>query len=399
MPERRFFSGEPGAIMAPDCFPTVAAPDGRGEENSMSELLFSPFRLGALELPSRIVMAPMTRCRTSQPGDIPNRLMGEYYAQRAGAGLIVSEATQISRQGQGYSWTPGLYTAAQVEGWQGVTDQVHRAGGRIFAQLWHVGRMSHSVFHAGALPVAPTALAPDAQGCGAGGGGQGHLLACPGPRELRPEGIHGIVLDYRRAALNALEAGFDGVEIHGANGYLIDQFLRTTSNRRQDDYGGSRENRARFLLEVTRAVAEAVGPSRTGVRLAPYITARNMNCPDIIPTILYAAGELDALKLAYLHLSEADWDDAPTVPEAFRQDLRQAFHGAIVVAGRYDRARAEAVLAAGYADLVAFGRPFIANPDLPRRLEENLPLAQPDPATLFGGGEQGYTSYPGYFPA
>ncbi|HRD50076.1 MAG: alkene reductase [Candidatus Competibacter sp.] len=365
----------------------------------MSEqLLFKPFALGNIDLPSRIVMCPMTRCRTTQPGDIPNALMAEYYAQRASAGLIVSEATQISRQGQGYSFTPGIYSKAQINGWRQVTDAVHAAGGRMFLQLWHVGRMSHPSFHDGQPPVAPSALRPDAQVWIVGEDGVGRMVDCPVPRALEIAELAGIVEDFRRAAANAMAAGFDGVEIHGANGYLIDQFLRSTSNRRTDSYGGSIENRVRFLDEVAHAVVAEAGAERTGVRLAPFITARGMACPEIIPAILEAARRLTALRIAYLHLSEADWDDAPQVPDEFRHELRHRFGGAIIVAGRYDQARAEAFLKAGLADLVAFGRPFIANPDLPARFANRWPLAAFDPATLFGGDRRGYADYPCYHP-
>lgn len=356
--------------------------------------LASPFTLGALSLPNRIVMAPMTRCRTTQPGNVPNALMATYYAQRAGAGLIVTEATQISPQGQGYSFTPGIHAPEQIAGWRRVTHAVHAAGGRIFLQLWHVGRMSHPSFHPDGRPVAPSAIAPQAQVWVAGPDGVGGMVDCPVPRALETAEIAGIVDDYRRAAANAIAAGFDGVEIHSANGYLIDQFLRTTSNHRTDRYGGSLANRVRFLQEVAEAVAGEIGGARTGVRLAPYITARGMDCPEIIPAILEAARTLDALGLAYLHLSEADWDDARQVPDDFRRALRDRWRGAVIVAGRYTRARAEAALAAGFADLVAFGRPFIANPDLPARLVHDRPLADFDPATLFGGDATGYTTYP-----
>ena len=361
----------------------------------MSEsTLFQPFSLGGLSLPNRVVMAPMTRARSSQPGNVPNALMADYYAQRASAGLIVSEATQISPQGQGYSYTPGIHTEAQVQGWRLVTDAVHAAGGRIVLQLWHVGRMSHALFQGGQAPVAPSALAPDARVWVVGDDGVGRMVDCPQPRALGTEEIAGIVEDYRQAALRAMQAGFDGVEIHGANGYLIDQFLRTTSNQRSDAYGGSRQGRMRFLLEVAKAVTDAIGAPRVGVRLAPAITARNMACPDIIPTILEAAQALSDMGVAYLHLAEADWDDAPQVPEAFRHALRSAFAGRLIVAGRYDQARGQAMLDSGLADLIAFGRPFIANPDLPQRLRLGQPLAGFDPDTLFGGAAQGYTSYP-----
>ncbi len=355
--------------------------------------LFQPLQLGELELPNRIVMSPMTRSRTTQPGDVPNMMMAAYYAQRASAGLIVTEATQISRQGQGYSFTPGIYSDAQVQGWRGVTDAVHAAGGRIVLQLWHVGRMSHASFHADGLPVAPSALAPNAQVWAVGTDGVGRMVDCPLPRAMSANDIGAVIDDFRRGAHNAMRAGFDGVEIHGANGYLIDQFLRTTSNHRSDGYGGEMAARVRFADEVATAVAAEVGAVRTGIRLSPFITQRNMACPEIIPTILHLARRLDAIGLGYIHLSEADWEDAPQILEDFRRALRQAYQGRVIVAGKYDPARAESILRAGLADLVAFGRPFIANPDLPRRYAEHLPLSAFDPRTLFGGDERGYTDY------
>jgi N-ethylmaleimide reductase len=341
----------------------------------------------------------MTRCRTTQPGDVPNALMAEYYAQRASAGLIISEATQISPQGQGYSFTPGIHSAAQIAGWRLVTNAVHAAGGRIFLQLWHVGRMSHAVFHDGQPPVAPSALTPDAQVWIVGDDGIGRMVDCPTPQALETREIAAIVDDFRHGAANAMAAGFDGVEIHGANGYLIDQFLRSTSNHRDDAYGGTIGNRVRLLHEVARAVADQIGADRVGVRLSPYITARNMACPEIIPAILQAAGCLDALGIAYIHLSEADWDDAPQIPEEFRHELGRVFGGALIVAGRYDQASAEKIIDRGLAELVAFGRPFIANPDLPARLGNGWPLADFDGGSLFGGDKRGYTSYPAFQPS
>jgi N-ethylmaleimide reductase len=362
-----------------------------------SSPLFRPLQLGPLALPSRIVMAPMTRARSSQPGDVPNALMAQYYAQRASAGLIVTEATQISRQGQGYSFTPGIYSDAQVDGWRRVTDAVHAEGGRMVLQLWHVGRMSHASFHADGLPVAPSAIAPQAQVWVAGDDGVGRMVDSPVPRALSVQDIQGVIGDFRRAAANAMRAGFDGVEIHGANGYLVDQFLRTTSNQRTDAYtGATLEGRTRFALEVATAVASEAGAERTGMRLAPFITQRGMDCPEIIPTMLHLARQLDATGLAYLHLVEADWADAPQIPDAFRTALRQAYQGRVIVAGGYDAARASQVLSDGFADLVAFGRPFIANPDLPRRLADGLPLAAFDAKALFGGDARGYSDYAAY---
>lgn len=359
-----------------------------------SSTLFSPLTFGDFKIPHRVVMAPMTRSRSAQPGNVPTESMATYYAQRAGAAFIVSEATQITPQGQGYSFTPGIYSAEQVAGWRGVTDAVHAAGGRMVLQLWHVGRMSHPVFQQGQAPVAPSALAPNAQVWIVDEHGQGGMVDCPVPRALTVSEIRAIVNDYYTAAANALAAGFDGVEIHAANGYLIDSFLRSGSNLRTDAYGGSIEKRLRFLDEVTDAVTDAVGAARVGVRLSPHITQRGMHCPDMIVTTLKAARRLSDKGIAYLHFAEADWDDAPPVPESFRRDVRRAFGGAVGVAGGYTEARAQAVIRAGWADWVAFGRPFIANPDLPARLRNHLPLTVPDTHTLFGGDERGYTDYP-----
>lgn len=365
-----------------------------------SSLLFTPTVLAGFNVPSRVVMAPMTRARSAQPGDVPGVMNATYYAQRASAALVVTEATQISPQGKGYSFTPGIYSDEQVRGWREVTRAVHAANGHIFLQLWHVGRMSHQDFHGGALPVAPSAVAFEGKIWMADPAtGVGAMVDCPVPRALTHDEIAAIVADYRKGARNAMLAGFDGVEIHGANGYLIDQFLRTTSNVRTDEYGGSRTNRLRFLKEVVSAVADEAGAGRTGIRLAPFLTQRGMACPDILPTILEASAYLQDCGLAYIHLVEADWGDAPEVPEDFRQALRARFTQPIIVAGNYDKARAEWVLSNGYADFVAFGRPFIANPDLPARLRENLPLAQLNGKTLFGGGEQGYTDYPAWSSA
>jgi len=361
----------------------------------MISALFTNTRLGSMSLPNRIVMAPMTRSRSSQPGNVPNAMMADYYAQRASAGLIVTEATQISCQGQGYSFTPGIHTREQIEGWRLVTDAVHRNGGRIFLQLWHVGRMSHESFHADGMPVAPSALAPNAQVWVANPEtGQGGMENAPVPRALETSEIADVVDAFRQAAANAMIAGFDGVEIHGANGYLIDQFLRRSSNLRTDSYGGSQENRMRFLLDVAAAVATEAGAGRTGIRVSPYITQRDMADDEITEVILKAARELDRIGLAYIHLSEADWDDAPQVPASFRHALRSSYSGNIIVAGRYTRERGETLLSKGLADLVAFGRPFIANPDLPIRLRESLPLADFDASTLFGGSNRGYGDYP-----
>ncbi|OJI48909.1 alkene reductase [Vibrio vulnificus] len=356
--------------------------------------LFEPTQLKHLDLQNRVVMAPMTRARTSQPGNIPNAMMATYYKQRASAGLIISEATQISDDSQGYSFTPGVYTDEQVAGWKSVTQAVKSQGAAMFCQLWHVGRVSHPVFQKGAQPIAPSALAPvETKVWIADEHGNGNMVDCVEPRAMTQDDIDRVVSDFAYAAKRAIEAGFDGVEIHGGNGYLIDQFLRTNSNHRKDQYGGSRENRIRFLLQVVDAVSQAIGADKAGVRLAPFITFKDMNCPDIVPTILEASKQLQARDIAYLHPSEADWEDAPEIPESFRIELREYFTNTIIVAGSYTQARADEVLKKGYADLVAFGRPFVSNPDLVARLKHQQPLAELDGATLFGGDERGYTDY------
>lgn len=361
--------------------------------------LFTPFQLGTLTLPNRLVMAPMTRSRARQPGDVPTELNARYYAQRASAGIIITEATQISREGQGYAWTPGIYTEEQRDGWRLVADAVHEARGRVFLQLWHVGRVSHpSLQPRGRLPVAPSAIRPRGVRVYAIDPSDGvpRFLDCETPRALTLDEITRVVDDYRRAAELAMDAGFDGVEIHGANGYLIDQFLRSTTNLREDRYGGSPENRIRFLREVVGAVSAEVGRERVGVRLSPYVTLADMVDPEIVDTALLAVEGLEDDGIAYLHLSEADWADAPEIPHEFRVSLRERFHKPIIVAGRYTAGRGEALITEGLVDLVAFGRPFLANPDLPRRLAEGLPLNSPDATTFFGGDAKGYTDYQTY---
>lgn len=358
--------------------------------------LFESFEFSGMQLQNRIAMPPMTRCRTTQPGNIPNAMMAEYYGQRAGAGLIIAEATQVSDDAQGYSFTPGLHTAEQVAGWKLVTDKVHEKGGRIFVQLWHTGRMSHASFHGGKAPMAPSAIPMSeeisvwiANEDGNGGG----LVPCTPPREMTLDEIKRVQDDFVQAVKNAKEAGFDGVELHGANAYLIDQFLRKSSNQRTDQYGGSPENRIRFLMEILERLVDIFPPSRIGVRFAPHNTARGMDDPDTPETVLLAMAKMAALKLGFVHFAEADWDAAPEVPEEFRALARAIFPGLIIAAGNYDVAKADKVLDAGYVDMVGFGRPYISNPDLPVKLEKGLPLAAPQMETLFGGDGTGYTDY------
>jgi N-ethylmaleimide reductase len=350
--------------------------------------LFTPFQLGPLVLPNRVVMAPMTRNRAG-PGNVPTPLNAEYYRQRAGAGLIVTEASQVSPEGVGYPGTPGIHTDGQVEGWRPVADAVHRAGGRIFLQLWHVGRISHpSLQPDGALPVAPSAIAARGQAFTASG-----LQPFVVPRALETDEIAGVVAQFEDGARRALAAGFDGVEIHGANGYLIDQFLRDGSNRRTDRYGGGALNRARFLLEVTEAVAGVWGAGRVGVRLSPWNEFNDMRDSDPRATFGHAARALAPLGLAYLHLVESV-DGVPAGEAPLAPELKAAFRGPLMINGGYTRALAEAALARGEADLVSFAASFLANPDLPARLARNAPLNTPDPATFYGGDHRGYTDYP-----
>ena len=358
--------------------------------------LFRPHTLGGLALPNRIVMPPMTRSRASQPGDVANELMAEYYAQRAGAGLIVAEGTWISPLGKGYAWTPGIYTPEQVAGWRKVTSAVHAAGGRIFAQLWHVGRLSHTSLLGGQSPVSSSAI--QAQGVNvfvAERDGAPGFVQASQPRALSVAEIHAIVDDYRQAARNAMAAGFDGVELHAANGYLVNQFIDSGANERTDEYGGALENRLRFLGEVAQALIEGTGSrDRVGIRLAPLTTLNG--CVDADPETTYtaAAALLGQLGVGYIHIAEADWEDAPHMPLAFKQRLREVFHGTLIYAGQYTADRANAALREGWADLIAFGRPFVANPDLPERLRAGAALKPHDRNTLFGGGAHGLTDYP-----
>ena len=356
--------------------------------------LFSPVRVGSLTLDHRIVLAPLTRMRAGE-GAVPTALMATYYAQRTTpGGLLISEATPVSPHGFGYAHTPGIFTKAQAAGWRPITEAVHARGGRIFLQLWHVGRQSHPDLQpGGVLPVAPSALPVDGTSMTASG-----PKPHPVPRALNMDEIPGIVAEYRRGAAHALAAGFDGVEIHGANGYLPDQFLQDGSNKRTDAYGGPIANRARFLLEITEAAAAVFGPDRVGVRLSPSSSYGGMADSDPTATFGYAAEALNAYGLAYLHVIEPrvrgnDTVDADAPPVATRE-LRRIFKGPIIAAGGFDKASAEAVVASGDADLVAFGRRFISNPDLVRRLREDLPLAAYDRATFYGGDWRGYIDYP-----
>jgi N-ethylmaleimide reductase len=351
--------------------------------------LFSPYRLGDLELSNRLVMSPMTRSRAVE-GNVPNPLAPTYYAQRASAGLILTEATQVSPQGVGYIRTPGIHSAEQVRGWRAITDAVHRAGSKIFAQLWHVGRVSHPDFHGGALPVAPSALPVEGEAFTTKG--RTKLVT---PRALEIDELPGIVATFRAGAENAKAAGFDGVELHGANGYLLDQFLRDGSNRRTDAYGGSIENRARFPLEVVDAVTAVWSPQRVGYKVAPYFSGYSMSDSHPLETFSFIASELSKRGLLYLHVTEAVNDPAkPAGSGRATPILRGKFKGALIANGGYDVRTAQAAIARGEADLVAFGVPFLANPDLPVRYRSDAALNAPDQATFYAGEEKGYIDYP-----
>ncbi len=360
----------------------------------MTNDLFSPLTLGPTTLPNRLVMAPLTRSRAAD-GDVPSDLAVTYYTQRATAGLIISEATQISPQGKGYPKTPGIYSKAQVAGWKRVTDSVHNAGGRIFLQLWHVGRISHpSTQEGGVLPVGPSAIKP-----------AGKIYTDTGeqefvtPRALETSELPGIVQQYALAAQNAKDAGLDGVEIHAANGYLLDQFLRDGTNQRTDEYGGSAENRARLLLEVAEAVIEIWGADRVGVRLSPYSDFNDIHDSDPVTLFTYVAEKLRGLGIVYLHVIEPVNDDHPmAMPESkttpIAPILHEVFGGAFMLNGGYDKETGTAAVESGYADLICYGVPFIVNPDLVKRYQTNAPMNTPDQPTFYGGDAHGYTDYP-----
>lgn len=345
--------------------------------------LFDPLKVGDFMLPNRIVMAPLTRCRANGGARVPNAMMADYYAARAEAGLILSEATSVTPMGVGYPDTPGLWSREQVEGWRLVTDAVHRAGGRILAQLWHVGRVSDPIYLDGALPVAPSAIAPE-----------GHVSlvrpkkAYVTPRALEEAEIAGVVDDYRRAASNAELAGFDGVEIHGANGYLLDQFLQDRANVRTDRYGGSIENRARLMLDVVDAAIETWGAGRVGMHLAPRGDNHSMGDTNAKATFSYVGRELGRRRVAFICTRERP------APDQLSQSIKAAFGGVYIANEGFTKEMAEVAVASGEADAVAFGKAFIANPDLVRRVAQNAPWNAPDPSTFYASGPRGYVDYP-----
>jgi N-ethylmaleimide reductase len=351
--------------------------------------LFEPYQLGPLSLPNRLVMAPLTRNRAAADF-VPGPLAAQYYGQRASAGLLVTEATQVSQQGQGYQDTPGIYSKEQVAGWRKVTERVHVRGGRIFLQLWHVGRVSHTSLQPdGGAPVGPSAIRANGKTFVGG-----TFTDISEPRALALEEIPGIVEDFRRGAANALEAGFDGVEIHGANGYLLDQFAKDGANKRTDAYGGGIENRARLMLEVSKVVAAEAGPERTGIRISPVTPSNDISDSDPQPLFDYIVDGLNALKLVYLHVVEGATGGPRDIAPFDYGSLRRRFKGAYIANNGYDFELANKVLEANAADLIAFGKLYIANPDLVERLQRGAPLNAPDKATFYGGTARGYTDYP-----
>lgn len=352
--------------------------------------LFSPVSLGRIAMPNRIVMAPLTRNRAAMPGNLIQDINVTYYAQRASAGLIITEATPISAMSHGYPALPGIYNAEQVTGWKRIVDAIHAKGGRIVLQLWHVGRIAHpSLLPDNALPVAPSAIKPAGQAYTYEG-----LQDFVTPRALELSELAGIVQEYKIAAQNALEAGFDGVEVHSANGYLLDQFLRDGSNKRTDQYGGSIPNRMRLLLEVMATVSKVWGADRVGVRLSPINPFNDMQDSNPQALFNHVAEILSPFNLAYLHVVEVGIGATEALPDFDFAALRRAFKGYYMANGSYDKARGNAAIANNLADCVAYGVPFIANPDLVERFAKDTPLNQADPSSFYGGTEKGYTDYP-----
>lgn len=358
--------------------------------------LFSPLKVGALTLPNRVFMAPLTRLRSIEPGDIPTPLMTEYYRQRASAGLIITEATQISFQAKGYAGAPGLHTQEQLNAWKKITQAVHEEGGHIAVQLWHVGRISHNSLQPGQqAPVAPSAIAADTRTTIRDETGAWVRVPCSTPRALETEEIPGIINDFRQATANARQAGFDYVELHAAHGYLLHQFMSPASNQRTDQYGGSIENRTRLTLEVVDATAAEWGAEHIGIRISPLGPFNGLdNGEDQEEAALYLIDELNKRQIAYLHISEPDWAGGKPYSDAFRDAVRARFNGVIVGAGAYTAEKAENLIEKGFIDAVAFGRSYISNPDLVARLQQKAPLNEPDGETFYGGGAKGYTDYP-----
>ena len=360
-----------------------------------TQALLEKLQLGDLELKNRVVMAPMTRNRANNPGNVPTELQATYYSQRASAGLLITEGSQVSKMAVGYINTPGIYSQEQAEGWKKTTAAVHEKGGVIFIQLWHVGRMSHPNFHNGKLPLSASAINPHSKSYTPEG-----FKETVTPKEMTLEDIQQTVLDFKNAAKNAIEAGFDGIEIHSSNGYLFHQFFNGTSNVRADQYGGSIENKARILFEVIDAIKEVMPENRIGLRLNPSlhgVFGMTMD-EDTIPTFDYIINKLNDYDLAYLHLSEpfTDVSDIPFAEPEIAKRYRPIYKGTIIINAGFDQEKGNQVIEAGFADALAFGKPFISNPDLVERFENHVPLAEWDTATFYTTGEKGYTDYPSY---
>ncbi|MAM87877.1 MAG: alkene reductase [unclassified Hahellaceae] len=359
------------------------------------DILFQSYDIGSLTLPNRVLMSPLTRSRASQPGDVPNDMNARYYAQRAGAGLIISEATQVSPQGKGYAFTPGIHSSDQIQGWRKVTDAVHKAGGRIHLQLWHVGRISHPDLQPdGAQPVAPSAIKPE--GAKTFVSAESGMVEIPEPRALRTEEIQDIVEQFRKGAQNAKEAGFDGVEVHGANGYLLDQFLKSGSNKRTDEFGGSLENRLRLPLMVVQAVVDVWGKDKVGIRVSPTGSFNDMYDENPLETFGEFAKQLNDMGIAYIEVVEDSFqgNHADGRPEEVIDAIKAGFKGTYIANGDYSADEARKRISAGRCDLVTFGRLYISNPDLAERFRQNAPLNDWDGDTFYGGDERGYTDYP-----
>jgi N-ethylmaleimide reductase len=379
----------------------TAQPKFRAAQARDTDALFQPYRLGPFHLPHRIVMAPLTRSRAHQPGNVPSSLAACYYAQRASAALIVSEATQISMQGQGYAWTPGIHSPEQVAAWRRITKAVHDADGLIFNQLWHVGRISHPALQPdNMLPVAPSAITPEGKAFIENARGEGELVPFVRPRALTIEEIPYLIGQYERAAKNAQAADFDGVEIHAANGYLLDQFIESGTNQRTDAYGGSVANRTQLLFETAEALIPIWGPDRIGVRISPLGKMNDIHDDDPEATFGTIAERLNHYRLAYLHMVNPALEQMQSGKEpdpaalSMVKTIRKKFKGTLIVAGGFQADTAARWLREGKADLIAFGRKFIANPDLPERLRAGAAFNTDDPTTYYGGGEKGYTDYP-----
>lgn len=361
-----------------------------------SDPLLQPLQLGEINVPNRVFMAPLTRSRATDPDGIPSELMARYYAQRASAGLIISEATNISEVARGYAWTPGIYTSEQIDGWRVVTDAVHAAGGRIVCQLWHTGRVSHELLHPGSATVSSSTHVSEQCLAYVKVDGLGKRVPATPPRALSVEEIEATVADYAAASINAIDAGFDGVEIHCANGYLLHQFISPNVNDREDQYGGELANRVRFALSVVDAAIGAIRAGRVGLRVSPLFPFNGIDDPDPGPSYRLIATEISKRELAFLHIA----DTATMAPNAVSSMpeilalMRDSATVPVVLNGAYDATRARQDLASGAADAVAFGRAFLANPDLPRRLAEGLKLNEPNPKTFYGGAAEGYTDYP-----